>query len=134
METNPSYDGGKELHAVESSESLRRSDATINARYLLFFLILTATVAERWTDAFAACSLFISRTETNSRFVLRHITDHANELIGNPIPSLPAELIARAHATLLYQVMLICSNDVSFHYDDNNHPFLSLEILVHSLV
>ncbi|KAF2444703.1 hypothetical protein P171DRAFT_359567 [Karstenula rhodostoma CBS 690.94] len=66
-------------------------------------------------DAFAACSLFISRTDINVKFVLRHITDRAHELVEQPIPTMPAEVIAQAQAVLLYQVMLICSDDFRYY-------------------
>ena len=70
----------------------------------------------------------MSRNETNARFVLRHITDRAHELVEQPIPPLPAELMARAHAVLLYQIMLICSNDVSspLHHGSNQNHFAGL--------
>lgn len=55
----------------------------------------------------------MSRTCTNAKFVLRHITDRAHELVERPIPITPAEVIAQAQAVLLYQVMLISSDDVS---------------------
>ncbi|KAL5379608.1 hypothetical protein DPSP01_008308 [Paraphaeosphaeria sporulosa] len=66
-------------------------------------------------DAFAACSLYISRTDVNAKFVLRHITDRAHELVEQPIPTMPAEVIAQAQAVLLYQVMLICNDDFRYY-------------------
>lgn len=56
----------------------------------------------------------MSRTDINTKFILRHITDRAHELVEQPIPTMPAEVIAQAQAALLYQVMLICSDDVSY--------------------
>ncbi|KAF1978492.1 hypothetical protein BU23DRAFT_498562 [Bimuria novae-zelandiae CBS 107.79] len=83
-------------------------------------------------DAFAACALYNSRTEANAKFVLRHITERASELVDQPIPTLPAEVIARAHAALLYQVMLICSEDIRYY--GQTHTLLPhLRDLSHSL-
>ncbi|KAF9740314.1 hypothetical protein PMIN02_011202 [Paraphaeosphaeria minitans] len=66
-------------------------------------------------DAFAACSLYISRTDINAKFVLRHITDRAHVLVEQPIPTMPVEVIAQAQAVLLYQFMLICSDDFRYY-------------------
>ncbi|KAF2644689.1 hypothetical protein P280DRAFT_495888 [Massarina eburnea CBS 473.64] len=66
-------------------------------------------------DAYAACALAMARTETNATFIARHITERAYELVDQPQPVTPVDILARAHALILYQIILICSNDIRYY-------------------
>jgi hypothetical protein len=66
-------------------------------------------------DAYAACALYIARNTTNSDFIARFIKEHAEALVNSPIPHEPVELLARAHALILYQSMLMFGGEVSLY-------------------
>lgn len=57
-------------------------------------------------DAHAACALYIAKNDVNAVFVARHITVRAEELMRSSVPTCPIDLLARAHALILYQLML----------------------------
>lgn len=58
-------------------------------------------------DAYAACALYSSRNEANADLVDRHITNRIDELMAAPLPSAQLEIVARAHALMLYQIMFV---------------------------
>lgn len=60
----------------------------------------------------AACSLYLAKNDTNSGFVLRHVRLRAKELLSNPSPCTPLEILSRAQALLLYQIILVFDGDV----------------------
>ncbi|KAF2799544.1 hypothetical protein K505DRAFT_57899 [Melanomma pulvis-pyrius CBS 109.77] len=66
-------------------------------------------------DAHAACALYSSRNNANATFVARHITDHLKELLDSPVPTNSTELLARAQALVLYQIMLVFSGDIRYY-------------------
>jgi hypothetical protein len=66
-------------------------------------------------DAHAACALYVSRNDVNVEFVARHISDRVKELIATHTPTDPIEILARAHALMLYQVMLVFGGDMRFY-------------------
>ncbi|KAF1959609.1 hypothetical protein CC80DRAFT_514107 [Byssothecium circinans] len=66
-------------------------------------------------DAYAACALAMARTETNATFIARHVTERAHELIEQDLPTSPVEILARAHALVLYQIILICGGDIRYY-------------------
>ncbi|KAF2178892.1 hypothetical protein K469DRAFT_598139 [Zopfia rhizophila CBS 207.26] len=63
-------------------------------------------------DAHATCALYIAQNETNAIFVTRHITDRVNELLEMATPTKPLEILARAHALILYQSMHVFGGDI----------------------
>ncbi|KAJ4313665.1 hypothetical protein N0V94_006835 [Neodidymelliopsis sp. IMI 364377] len=63
-------------------------------------------------DAHAACALYVSRNDVNVEFVVRHISNRAKELIATDTPIDPIEILARAHALMFYQIMLVFGGDV----------------------
>jgi hypothetical protein len=65
------------------------------------------------SDACAACALHLSKNDTNSSFVSRYITERIGELVDSPNPEGPFDILARAHAMLLYQVIAVFGGDVS---------------------
>jgi hypothetical protein len=66
-------------------------------------------------DAYAACALYISRNDINADMVMRHITSRIDELVATPLPTSSIEILARAHAFLLYQVILVFGGDIRFY-------------------
>ncbi|KAF1842154.1 uncharacterized protein K460DRAFT_291548 [Cucurbitaria berberidis CBS 394.84] len=63
-------------------------------------------------DAHAACALYIAKNEANAEHVTRFITNRVEELITTALPDAPVELLARAQALMLYQIMLVFGGDV----------------------
>jgi hypothetical protein len=66
-------------------------------------------------DSYAACALHLARNSTNNEFVTGFITSHAEALANSPLPCQPSELLARAHALMLYQSMLVFEGDISLY-------------------
>lgn len=66
-------------------------------------------------DAQAACALYNAKNQVNSDFVNRHITNRVEELLVTPLPTASAEVAARAHALMLYQIMFIFGGDIRLH-------------------
>ncbi|XPS96694.1 hypothetical protein M3J09_005953 [Ascochyta lentis] len=77
-------------------------------------------------DAHASCALYNARNDINTDFVARHIANRIDELISAPLPTEAIEIMARAHALMLYQVMLFFGSDV--------RCFSQAEVLVCRLV
>jgi hypothetical protein len=63
-------------------------------------------------DALAVCSLYLAKNDTNSKFVLRHIRLRAKELLAGPSPGTSLDILSRAQALLLYQIILVFDGDV----------------------
>ena len=63
-------------------------------------------------DAHAACALYITRNGTNDEHVTRYITSRAEELANSAMPTSTVEVLARAHALMLYQIMLVFGGDI----------------------
>lgn len=85
--------------------------------------------------AYATCALYNARNDANAEFVIRHITSQVDELVATSLPTAPAGVIARAHALILYQVMLLfCDNIRCFsvaeavvdHLDEVGYALLGL--------
>lgn len=66
-------------------------------------------------DAYAACAMYISRNTTNNDFIASYIKRHTEALIGSPISKEAIDLLARAHALMLYQSMLVFGGDISLY-------------------
>ncbi|KAF1828940.1 hypothetical protein BDW02DRAFT_193763 [Decorospora gaudefroyi] len=66
-------------------------------------------------DAHAACALYITKNDINAEHVARHIASRAEELINAPSSNTPIEILARAHALMLYQIMFLFGGDIGFH-------------------
>jgi hypothetical protein len=66
-------------------------------------------------NAYAACALYVARNGTNDEFITRFIREHAESLILTPLPDESTDLLARAHALMLYQSMLVFGGDVSLY-------------------
>jgi hypothetical protein len=63
--------------------------------------------------ALAACSLYMAKNDANSKFVLRHIRLRARELLAGSHVGTPLDLLARAQALLLYQIIQVFDGDAS---------------------
>ncbi|KAF2235545.1 hypothetical protein EV356DRAFT_483337 [Viridothelium virens] len=63
-------------------------------------------------DAHAACALYIAKHEANAHVVLRHVRTRLEGLLASPAPVGPCELLAKAHALVLYCIMLFFDGGV----------------------
>ena len=63
-------------------------------------------------DAHAACALYITRNDTTAEHAMRFITSRVEELSFSTLPTDPAEILARAQALMLYQIMLVFGGNV----------------------
>jgi hypothetical protein len=66
-------------------------------------------------DAYAACALYITRNDVNAEHVARFITSRAEELINSILPNDPTDILARAQALILYQLILMFGGDIRFY-------------------
>jgi hypothetical protein len=66
-------------------------------------------------DAYAACALYNARNGTNNEPVARYIRERVREMVASPIPQQPTELLARVHALMLYQIMLVFGGDIRLY-------------------
>ncbi len=63
-------------------------------------------------DAYAGCALYITRNSTNTEHVTRYITTHVGDVITSAFPSEHIEILARAHALMLYQIMFVFGDEM----------------------
>ncbi|KAH9877108.1 hypothetical protein IAQ61_002471 [Plenodomus lingam] len=78
-------------------------------------------------DVHASCALYITRNGRNSTIVFQHIRSRLGELMATPIPSAPVDLLARAQALMLYQVMLVFGGDMgSYQQATDLHPHIEI--------
>ncbi|KAJ4992993.1 ADP-ribosylation factor 1 [Stagonosporopsis vannaccii] len=86
-------------------------------------------------DAYATCALYNARNDTNAEFVIRHIASQVTELVGMSTPTAPTTIIARAHALMLYQTMLLFGDNIRHfsiaeaiidHLEESGHALLGL--------
>ncbi|KAJ5792347.1 uncharacterized protein N7503_008325 [Penicillium pulvis] len=63
-------------------------------------------------DAFACCSLYMSKNETNAAVIMALFDARIIDLISTPEPTTTIEILARVHALLLYQVMRLFDGDI----------------------
>jgi hypothetical protein len=66
-------------------------------------------------DSYAACALYLAKNSTNEDFVNRFIKERSTTLIASVMPIQPTEILARAHALVLYQSMLVFGGDMSLY-------------------
>jgi hypothetical protein len=66
-------------------------------------------------DAQAFCALYINKTPANNLIILRIIESRAEELVSTPksVAISPLEVLARAQALLLYQIIRFFDGDIS---------------------
>ncbi|KAJ5368709.1 uncharacterized protein N7496_008469 [Penicillium cataractarum] len=70
-------------------------------------------------DAYSCCSLYMSRNETNTPVIMSLLDARTDDLLSTPQPTTLIELLARAHALLLYQIMRLFAGDVRSHATAN---------------
>lgn len=66
-------------------------------------------------DAYAACALYNARNGTNDERVAKYIRERIREMMISSMPHRPTEVLARAHALLLYQIMLVFGGDMRLY-------------------
>lgn len=72
-----------------------------------------------FVDAYSCCSLYMSRNETNTPVIMSLLDARAEDLLSSPQPTSLIELLAHAHALLLYQIMRLFAGDVRSHATAN---------------
>jgi hypothetical protein len=78
-------------------------------------MLYTDNMPSAMQDSYAASALHLARNSTNNELVTRFIKAHAEALANSPLPRQPSEILARAHALLLYQSMLVFGGDISLY-------------------
>ncbi|KAF2262423.1 hypothetical protein CC78DRAFT_520054 [Lojkania enalia] len=66
-------------------------------------------------DAHASCALYQVRNDVNSDLIARHIISRLEEAIEAPALVTLSEVLARAHALMLYQIMVVFSGDIRYY-------------------
>lgn len=65
------------------------------------------------TDAYACCALYITKNRINGPMITSHIHSRHQELALSPLPTTPTDLLAHAHALILYQIMHLFDADLN---------------------
>ncbi|KAJ5302853.1 hypothetical protein N7476_009652 [Penicillium atrosanguineum] len=63
-------------------------------------------------DAYACCSLYMSKTEINAPVIMSLFDNRTRELVESPEPTDTREILARTHALILYQIMRLFDSDI----------------------
>ncbi|KAH8662458.1 hypothetical protein BX600DRAFT_551219 [Xylariales sp. PMI_506] len=63
-------------------------------------------------DAYAACGLYQSKNAVNAPFIMRNISTRAAELVAEPLPTAPRDLLAHLQALFLYQTIRLMDGDI----------------------
>ncbi|KAJ5745165.1 hypothetical protein N7520_010347 [Penicillium odoratum] len=66
-------------------------------------------------DAFACCSLYMSKNDVNAAVIMALFDARIIDLISSPEPTTTIEILARVHALILYQVMRLFDGDIRSH-------------------
>ena len=64
------------------------------------------------TDAYACCSLYMSKTEVNAPVIMSLFEDRIRDLLSSSEPTTIREILARTHALILYQIMRLFDSDI----------------------
>jgi hypothetical protein len=101
--------------SMEKFKLMPKSMVEENGTPWLHPMLYTDNMPSAMQDSYAASALHLARNSTNNEFVTRFIKTHAEALANSPLPRQPSEILARAHALLLYQSMLVFGGDVSLY-------------------
>jgi hypothetical protein len=71
-------------------------------------------------DAYSCCSMYMSRNETNTPVIMSLLDARTEDLLSTQQPTTLVDLLARAHALLLYQIMRLFAGDVRSHATANS--------------
>ncbi|KAJ5710423.1 hypothetical protein N7488_004579 [Penicillium malachiteum] len=66
-------------------------------------------------DAFACCSLYLSKNEVNAPVIMSLFDERIREIIATPEPDAILDKLARVHALILYQIMRLFDGDIRSH-------------------
>ncbi|KAJ6032723.1 hypothetical protein N7540_003455 [Penicillium herquei] len=66
-------------------------------------------------DAFACCSLYLSKNEINAPVIMSLFDERIKEIIATPEPDEIFQKLARVHALILYQIMRLFDGDIRSH-------------------
>lgn len=101
-------------HAIEQLTLAARSMVLTNSTLWCHAMFYDDDMPRSMQAAYAACALYIAKNDVNAEFVLRHIAGLVAELSAMPFPTESKAIIARAHALMLYETMLVFSEDVRY--------------------
>ncbi|KAJ8112636.1 hypothetical protein OPT61_g5038 [Boeremia exigua] len=99
-------------YAIERFKLAPQTMVTKNSTLWCHAMFYDEDMPRLMQDAHAACALYNARNDLNADYVRRHVASRVAELAETPLPTASAAVIARAHALLLYQVMLVFGDDV----------------------
>jgi hypothetical protein len=102
-------------YSIEQLKLAPRTMIEENATIWCHPMLYEEYMPRQLQDAHAACALYLARNETNADFVARHIETRVKELIDTPLPETSLETLARAHALILYQIMLVFGGDIQLY-------------------
>ncbi|KAJ5669423.1 hypothetical protein N7462_010493 [Penicillium macrosclerotiorum] len=70
-------------------------------------------------DAYACCSLYMSKNEINAPVIMSLLDARTQELLLSPQPTHFLDLLARTHALILFQIMRLFDGDIRSHTTAN---------------
>lgn len=78
-------------------------------------------------DAYAACTMYLTKTDSNKMMVYRAVERNATDLSQCPQGTTPIEILARTQSQLLYQLIRLFDGDVCYmqlYFNPSGHyPF-----------
>jgi hypothetical protein len=102
-------------YSIEQLKLAPRTMVDENATIWCHPMLYEECMPRELQDAHASCALFHAWNETNADFVTRHIGARARELTDTLLPETSIEILARAHALILYQIMLVFGGDIQLY-------------------
>ncbi|KAF2133285.1 hypothetical protein P153DRAFT_282877 [Dothidotthia symphoricarpi CBS 119687] len=100
-------------YAIEQLKLVPKMMVDTNATPWSHPMLYNAQMPRYFQDVRAACALYIAMNNTNTEFVKNYIILRVEELTASSISTAPADLLTRAHALMLYQLMLMFGGDMS---------------------
>lgn len=102
-------------YAIDQLKSAPRMMVENNSTLWCHAMFYDENMPRLLQDAHAASALYNARNDINAELIVRHITNRVDELIAMPLPTAPVDVIARAHAMMLYQIMLVFGGNLRFY-------------------
>jgi hypothetical protein len=101
--------------SIDKLKSAPRMMVEQNGTPWQHFMLYDEYMPRSLQDAHAACALYIARNGVNDDMVARFLRERVEELVSSPPPHQPTDLLARAHALMLFQIMLIFFGDYKLY-------------------
>ncbi|KAL2258112.1 hypothetical protein VTK26DRAFT_8702 [Humicola hyalothermophila] len=99
-------------YAIDKTRNAPRQMVLENQTHFCHPCLYEQNMPRSMQDAFSSCALWMAKNAVNAEVVLRAIENRAQELAASPMPLDPLEIIARAQAMLLYQIIRIFDGDM----------------------